>query len=89
MTAVDQHDEAAALAEGVGIIHNVWKRLRDKAGGDKTAWLTRRKQYFASITQADSEAAAEWLVLKDVLIAYGDLDTFITSQGNLPVPGGS
>jgi len=61
MTEGVDYDEAAALNQCVGEIHDEWKRLRDAASSGRKAWLTQMKNHYARIIQVDPEAAAELL----------------------------
>jgi hypothetical protein len=74
MTGAAEYNEAAALNQCVGEIHDKWKRLRNAASSGRKAWFTQMKNHYARIIQTDPEAAAELLAM------YEDLSNYIRKQ---------
>jgi hypothetical protein len=65
MTEIPEYDEAATLARAAAEVHEGWDGLRNLSSSGQKAWLTRMKSHYLRLIQADAEAAAEMLAVKE------------------------
>ncbi len=65
MTEFPPYNEAEALERSLREIHADWNGLRRLSSRGEKAWLTQMKNHYVRIVQADAEAAAELLAIRE------------------------